>query len=127
MLDAFWHAPVLVHDDHFCAHEAAGGVLIIFKQVDDVSGLLHIVDMGQDLVALFLVELLDDVDGIVCVEVVDLFGDLLGRHVVEQLEPVILVKFHKDIGCGVLVEELEQEFGLIQLQFLVELGYVGRV
>ena len=45
LLDAFGHAPVFVDHEHFRTHQTAGGVLVVFQQVDDVAGLVNVVDM----------------------------------------------------------------------------------
>ena len=113
---------------HSGMHQAAGGIFIVLEQIDDVAGLFHIVDVRQDLVAVFLVELLDYVYGIVGVEMVDeLLGDLLGRHVLEQLAAVVLIEFHKHIGRNVVIEQLVEKFRLVEIEVLVQFGYVGRM
>ncbi len=75
--------------------------------------------MGENLVAVLLVELLDKVNGIVGVEVVDLLGDFLGGHGREELEAVVLVELHEHIGSCVLVEQLVEKLGFVELEILV--------
>ncbi len=128
LLDALGHRPVLVDHQHLGAHQTAGGVLVIFEQVDDVAGLLHIVDVGQHLVAVLLVEVLYEVDGVVGVEMVDIeAGDFLGVHVAQELAAVILVKLHQHVGGLVAVEQPVEVLGLRQVEVLIQLGDVGRV
>lgn len=127
LLDTLGHRPVFVDHNHLGAHQAAGGVLVIFQQVYDVAGLLNVVDVRYDFVALFFVELLYQVNGVVGVEVVNLLGDFLGRHVLDKFQTLVLVEFHQHVGGGVLVEQLEEVFRLLGVELLEELGYIGRV
>lgn len=84
--------------------------------------------MGKNLLAVLLVEFLDDVHSVVGVEVVDeLLGDFLRRHIVEQLAAVVLVEFHEHIGGSLQVKEAVEVFGLLQVEILVEVSDVGRV
>ena len=59
LFDTLGHRPVFVDHNHLGAHQAAGGVLVILQQVYDVAGLLYVVDVRYDFVALLFVELLD--------------------------------------------------------------------
>ena len=127
LLDALGHRPVLVHHYHLGAHEAAGGVFVVFEKIDDIAGLLHVIDVAEDFVAFLLVELLYEVDGIVGIEVVDLLGDFLDGHGVEELQTVILVELHKHVGGFLLVEQLEEVLGLLKVEIAVQLGDVGGV
>ena len=45
LLNTLRHAPVLVDNDHFRTHQTAGGVLVIFKEVYNVTGLFDVVNM----------------------------------------------------------------------------------
>ncbi len=105
LLDGLGHRPVFVNDNHLRAHKAAGGVFVVFQEVDDVAGLLYVVDVREDFVALVFVEGLDEVHGVVRVEVVDLLCDFLGGHVAEELAAVVLVKLHEHVGGLLLVQE----------------------
>ena len=128
LLYAFGHRPVFVDHDHLRAHQTAGGVLVIFEEVDDVAGLLHVVDMREDFVAVVLVELLYKVNGLVGFEVVNhLLSNFFCRHVGEELVAVLLVEFHQHIGSGVLVEKVVQKFRFLDVEFLVKFGDIGRV
>ena len=80
------------------------------------------------LVAFLLGEFLDKVNGVVGVEQVDESADFLGVHALEELAPVFLVKLHEHVGLLLLiVDEVEDPFGLFQIQALEKLGNVGRV
>ncbi len=58
---------------------------------------------------------------------VDLLGNLLGGHVLDNLESLILVELHEHVGGGLLVEELEDIFGPVGVELLYEFGKVGGV
>lgn len=84
--------------------------------------------MLYDLLAVFLVQLLDKVDGIVGVEDVDKLADLLRIHMFEEFLAVFLVHFHKHIGLFLLVfDKVEEPLGLLQVQLAQNLGYIGRM
>ena len=128
LFDALGHRPVLVDHKHLGTHQTTGGVLVIFEKVDDVARLLHVVDVGDHLVAVLLVKVLDEVNRVVGVEMVDIqTGDFLGVHVAEELPSVILVKLHQHGGGLVAIEQLVEVFGLRQVEVLIQLGDVGRV
>ena len=48
-----------------------------------------------------------------------MLGDFLGGHALEELEAVVLVKFHQHVGGGFLVEQFVEEFSLVEVEFLV--------
>ena len=127
LLHALGHTPVLVHDNHFGAHQATGSVVVILQQVDDVAGLLHVVDVRDYVVAVLLVEFLYKVNGIVRVEVFQLLCNILVGHIIEQLLAVVLVKLHKHLGSSLLVEQLVQELSLLGVKVVEKLGNIGRV
>lgn len=84
--------------------------------------------MGDNLVAVFFVEFLDKVYGLVGVEVAHEFtGDVLGLHVGEELVAVVFVELHEHVGGLVAPEELVEIFGLVEVEVVVELGDVGGV
>lgn len=127
LLDALRHRPVFVDHDHLRAHQAAGGVLVILHQVDDVAGLLHVVELRQYLLLVLLVELLNQVHGVVRLHVVDLLGyDLVGE-VVKQFSPVVLIEFEQHVGRRLLVKKLIEKLGLVQVQILIQFGNIGRM
>ena len=102
--------------------------VVVFEKVYDIAGLLYVVDMGDNLVAVFFVEFLDKVYGLVGVEVAHEFtGDVLGLHVGEELVAVVFVELHEHVGGLVASEELVEVFGLVEVEVVVELGDVGGV
>ena len=125
---ALGHTPILVYDDHFGTHETTGRVLVIFQQVDDVSGLFHVVDVGKHLFLCIFVEVAYEVYRIIGFEVVDVFlGDGFARHLFEELSSVVFVKFHQHVGGGFLVEQFVKELRLFDVEILVQFGNIGRV
>ena len=127
-LKALRHRPVLVDGYVFGAHEAAGGVFGVVEEVDDVGGLLHVIDMLDHLLPIFLIEFLDEVDGVVGVEFVDKLADLLRLHVLDEFLTVFLVKLHKHVGFLLLiVYKVEEPLGLLQVELAQEFGDVGRM
>ena len=59
------HGEVLVDRDKLGTHQTAGSVLVVLQQVHDVAGLFHILDVVDHLLAVLLVELLNEVDGVI--------------------------------------------------------------
>ena len=107
LLDALGHRPVFVDNNHLGAHKTTGCVFVVFEKVDNIAGLLNVVDMRNNLVALFFVELLNKVYSIVSIKVIDLLGNLLGRHVLDEFQSLVLIEFHKHIGGCIFVEKFE--------------------
>ena len=81
LVDTFGHTPILVHHDHLGTHQTAGGVLVVFQQVHDITGLLYVLDMRKDLLLGILVQLTHQVNGIIRFHVIDeTLGDkLIGK------------------------------------------------
>ena len=99
LVDTFGHAPVLVDNDHLGTHQTTGGVFVVFQQVNDIAGLLNILDMRKDFLLRILVELTHQVDGVVGFHVIDEpFRDQLIRKLFQQLVSIFLVEFHQYIG-----------------------------
>ncbi len=127
LLYALGHAPVFVYHNHFRTHQTAGRILVILQKVDDVAGLLYVVDVAENLLAVILVKLLNNVDRIIRIKVFDLLGDIGHIHLREKLGSVVLVKLHEHIGLHLLVKKLEEIFGLIEIEILIKLRDVGRM
>lgn len=103
-------------------------IFVVFQQVDDVSGLLYVVDMGEHLFLCIFVEVSYQVDSVVGVEVVDIFfGDGFARQFFEEFLTVVLIEFHQHIGRGFLVEQFIEKLGLFDVEILIQFGDVGRV
>lgn len=81
IVDTFGHTPILVHHDHLGTHQTAGGVLVVFQQVHDITSLLYVLDMRKDLLLGILVQLTHQVNGIIRFHVIDeTLGDkLIGK------------------------------------------------
>ena len=125
LLDAFGHTPVFVDYNHLGAHQTSGGVLVILEQVDDVTCLLYVVDMAENLVALVGIEFLNNIYSIVGVEVFNLFGDILGIHFAEQTGTFILIKLHEYVRLSLLVKQTKQILSLLEVEVTIQVGDVG--
>ena len=127
LFKALGHTPVLVHDNHLRAHKSAGSVIVIFQEVDDVAGLLHVVDVRNHLIAILLIKVLDKVNGIIGVEVLERLGNLLLGHIGKELSALVLVHLHEHLGGSLVFEELIEKLGIVDGKILKEFGDVGRV
>ncbi len=125
--DTFRHTPILVNHDHLRTHESAGCVLVIFQEVYDVTGLFHIVYVGKNLVAVFLVKFLNDVYRVIRVKMLYLFGDILGIHLGKEARALVLVKLHEHISLCILVKKKKQILGLVNVKVAIEVGYIRRM
>ncbi len=121
LLQAVGHRKILVYLYEFCTHKTAGGILVILEEIHDVARLLHVLDIEDDLFAVFLVEFLNKVYGIVGVEQVYEMTDLLRIHILKEFLAILLVEFHKDIGFLLLiVYKVECPFSLFYVKALEE-------
>ncbi len=82
----------------------------------------------DNLFAVFLVEFLDKVHGVVGVQQVDIVSDLFRIHPLEDLLTVLFIEFHQDVGARFPIRyKVEKPFRLSQVQLLEKFGNVGRV
>ena len=128
LAQALGHGPVLVDDNHFRTHQTAGGVLVVLQQVNDVARLFDVLDVRKHLFLLFLVEVTDDIDGIVGIHGIDeLAGDGLRGEVVEQFRTFLVVHLDQRLGSRLVIQQVIDITGILTIQFLRQLGNVGRV
>ena len=128
LFETIRHGEVFIHHDHLRAHKTAGGVLVILKKVYDITGLFHVVDMRDHLIAVLLVEFLYKVDGIVSVEEVDIMAYLLRVHTLKQFLTVFLIELHQHVSFLLLIlDKIEEPLGLFQVKVLEKLGNISGV
>ena len=80
--------------------------------------------LGEDLRLIFLVEVLDDVNGLVGIELLERLGDLLRRHLLQHLVAHAFVELGQRRGIEVAPEHLDQRLALIGSQQLDQIGEV---
>ena len=83
--------------------------------------------LGEDVGLLFLVEVLDDVDGVVGIELLQRLGHLLARHGLEHLVAHGLVEFGQRRGVEILAERCDEHGALLGPEQLDEIGKIGLV
>ena len=92
LLDTFGHTPILVHHDHLRTHQTTGGILVVFQQIDNVTGLLHVFDVRKNLLLRVLVQLTHQIYRVIRIHVIDEpFGDQLIRKLLQEFVSILLV------------------------------------
>ena len=125
-VDGLPDGPERRHGDELRGHPPAGGFLRIVEPALERDA-LRVGKAGENLLAVFLVEVGDDLDGVVGIELADGLGDLLVRDRFEdfaadgvvdlgQRQPVEVVAHEAD--------ELVALFRLERLQHAAEVGFV---
>ena len=80
LVDTLGHTPILVHHDHFGTHQTAGGIFVVFQQVDDIARLLNVFDVRKNLFLGIFVQLTHQVYSVVGLHVVhEAFGNQFVR------------------------------------------------
>ncbi len=107
IVDRLPHRPKRRHGDQIGLHHAAGGILRIFEAALQRDP-LEIRKLGEDVLLVGPVEVLQQIDGIVRVELFQRLGDLLGRHFLENLVANRLVELGKRRGLKILTQRLDK-------------------
>ena len=82
--------------------------------------------MGQHLLLLVLVQILNDINGIIGVHVVDELGcNNVGREFIQQPLSVVLVHLNKYISSRLVVQLTVYETGILHVKFITQLGNIG--
>ena len=76
--DAGQYGPVFLDLHKFLRHESACGVSIVFEQVDDVFGVLAVLDFRDDFLYHLPRQLAHDIGGIIGIEFLEFPCDFLG-------------------------------------------------
>ena len=102
---ALRHTPVLIHYHHLSTHQTAGGILIIFQQVNDVACLVNVINLFQHFLLLLVIHVTDNLHSIVGIHVIDeSFGDDIRRNDVQKLVSSVLVHLDEYVGRLLVVE-----------------------
>ena len=113
LFDTFGHTPILVHHDHLGTHQTTGGVLVVFQQVHDITGLLYVLDMRKELLLGILVQLTHQVNGIIRFHVIDEM-----RKQAEEMSEIYYVY---------VVDDDERLKGVLPLQKLITHPSVSKI
>ena len=92
LFNTFGHTPILVHHDHLRTHQTTGGILIVFQQIDNITGLLYVFDVRKDLFLRVLIQFTHQIYRIIRIHVIDeSLGDQLVREFFQELVSIFLV------------------------------------
>ena len=126
LLKAVGHRQIFVYLDELGAHHTARCILVILQKVDNVSRLLHILYILDNLLAFLLIQLLDKVYSVIGVKQINEMADLLRIHTFKEFLTILLVKLHEHISFLLLiVYQIESPFSLFQTKTLEKLRDIG--
>ena len=125
-VDGLADRPVRRHRYQVALHEPAGAVL------GEGQPLLHrdavrLGHRGEDRLLLRLVEVLDEVDGVVGVELGDRRGELVGAELLDDLVAHRLVELGEDVGVELGAQRVDHQAAFIGGHDFQEVGHVGGV
>ena len=99
-------------------------ILRIFEAALEL-GALEGRQLGENVGLLFLVEVLDDIDGLVGIELLQGLGDLLAGHDLEHLVAHRLVELGQRRGLEVVAQHGDEDAALLGTEQLDQVGKVG--
>ena len=88
---------------------------------------LKVREFGKDVGLFVLVEVLDDIDGLVGIELLQRLGDLLGGHDLEHLVAHCFVELRQGRSVEIPAERGDKRPALLGAEELDEIGKVGRM
>ena len=114
------------HGDELRRHPPAGGILRIVEAALERDA-LGVGKAGENLLAVFLVEVGDDLDGVVGIELADGLGDLLVRDRFQDLAADGVVDLGQRHPVEIVAHEADELVALVgveRLQHAAEIGFV---
>ena len=121
------HIPVFVYLHKLLAHQTAGGVFVVAKQVHNVLGVFGIFDTGDNLLLLFFGQVGNQVGGLVGFQFLYDIRNFVARQAFENIFPLVVVQFGHHIGGCFVGQKPDHIHGLAQGQTVHHLGNIGRV
>ena len=126
VVDRLADRPERRHGDELCLHAPAGALLGIVERAAQPDALGE-GQLRQDLVLVLLVEVFQDVDGVVGIEFLHRLRDLLVGQVVDDVEADRLIDLGQRGEVEVLAQQIDQRQPLLGQQRLEQVAEFGLV
>ena len=114
------------HGDELVGHPPAGGFLRIVEPALERDA-LRVGKPGQNLLAVLLVEIGDDLDRVVGIELADGFGDLLVRDRLEDLAADGVVDLRQRDPVEIVAHQADELVALLRVERLEHAAEIGFV
>ena len=121
VVDGLADRPERRHGDELGLHAPAGGLFRIVERAAQPDPLGER-QLRQDLVLVLLVEVFQDVDGVVGIELLHRLGDLLVGQIVDDVEADRLVDLGQRGEIEILAEQFDQRAALLGQQRLEQVA-----